>query len=200
MKIVVLSIIALLILASPSLGSDTVNVSWTAPGDDGNTGTATSYVLRFSTVEITAFNFDDTLIHQTAVTPIPQVAGTIQSVNIINLLDSTRYWFAIKTIDDAGLISLISNIADTITAPAIDTIPPGVIHIILGWVGPNPFQESVTIGYFLRKAADVKGDVFNIRGRKVARLEIGRQSAGHHEVTWRPEFLEQRNILYQVKV
>lgn len=187
MKSFLLSILAAFMIAGSAMGSDTVNVRWTAPGDDGNVGTASFYTLRYSTSEITNLNFDDTILHQTAVTPVPLEAGTIQNVDILNLLDGTRYWFAIKASDEVGNISIISNIVDTLTPS--DTIPPGQIQIILGWVGPNPFGDQVTIGYFLDRKGDVKGDVFNIEGRKVARLEIGKRSAGYHEVTWRPSFL-----------
>lgn len=187
MKSFILSILAAFVIAGSAMGSDTVNVSWTAPGDDGSVGTASFYTLRYSISEITALNFDDTILHQTAPTPVPLLAGTIQNVDIVGLLEGTRYWFAMKASDEVGNISIISNIVDTLTPS--DTTAPGQIQILLGWVGPNPFQDQVTLGYILGREGDVKGDVFNILGRRVHRLEIGKRSAGYHEVTWRPSFL-----------
>ena len=47
---------------------------------------------------------------------------------------------------------------------------------------PNPFREATTIQYALPEAADVKIEVFDALGRRVAVLADERQSAGHREV------------------
>ncbi len=46
-------------LAVTSTSSGTATLSFTAPGDDGNTGTATSYDLRYSTSAITDQYWND---------------------------------------------------------------------------------------------------------------------------------------------
>jgi hypothetical protein len=48
---------AVLGLAAASAGSASVNLSWQPSGDDGNTGNATSYDIRYARVPITAANF-----------------------------------------------------------------------------------------------------------------------------------------------
>ena len=49
---------------------------------------------------------------------------------------------------------------------------------------PNPFNAQTTIGYQVPKASDVKLEVYNLNGQKVATLVNGIQTAGSHVVTW----------------
>ncbi len=44
-------------LATGTVTTSSVDLSWTAPGDDGATGTATTYDVRYSTSTITAGNW-----------------------------------------------------------------------------------------------------------------------------------------------
>ncbi len=82
-----------------------ITLQWTAVGDDGFTGQASSYDIRYSTKSITTDNFGDVSI----VGSIPQPADCgdgssrpTQSVTIEGLLANTVYYFAIRTIDDWG--------------------------------------------------------------------------------------------------
>jgi hypothetical protein len=70
-----------------------VTLQWTAPGDDGANGTATSYDLRYSASPITLGNFGSAT--QVAGEPSPQVAGSLETIDV-NLAPGT-YYFAIKT-------------------------------------------------------------------------------------------------------
>src|SRR3990167_2221761 len=94
-----------LALSSPS--NSAMTVSWTAPGDDGSTGTATSYDVRYSTSAITSDNFSSA----TAVIgePAPSVAGSSESMSVTGLSANTTYYFAIKTSDEVPNTSAISN-------------------------------------------------------------------------------------------
>ncbi len=49
---------------------------------------------------------------------------------------------------------------------------------------PNPFAPSTTIRYALPRASDVRLEVFDALGRRVATLADAEQAAGTHEVTW----------------
>ena len=90
-----------------------ITLEWTAPGDDGNTGTARSYNLRYSTAPITGNNFNNA----TPVTnlPSPSPAGTRQSFSIGGLLSGTTYYFALKTTDEFGNVSPLSNVVSGTT-------------------------------------------------------------------------------------
>lgn len=53
-----------------------------------------------------------------------------------------------------------------------------------GAVGPNPFNPSLTIRYGLVKEGEVTITVFDIRGRRVARVVDQVMPAGHHTARW----------------
>ena len=116
--------LALLLLAPvfayAQAGPDSVNLTWTAPGDDGNIGTATQYDMRVSTSTITLANWGSA----TSVTglPAPLANGSRQTVVVRSLTRGTTYYFAIRTQDDAGNWSGISNLVRWDWQ--IDTAPP----------------------------------------------------------------------------
>lgn len=83
-----------------------VLVQWTAPGDDGNVGLASIYELRFSTSTITEANFSAASL---VATNAPRPAGNVEQYNIAGLAQNTTYHIAVKTFDDGGNSSLISN-------------------------------------------------------------------------------------------
>ncbi len=105
--------------------SNSVTLSWTTPGDDSLTGTASQFDLRYSTSPITASNFGSAT--RFAGTPAPAAPGTHQSVVVTGLAAATTYYFAIKTGDDVPNWSLISNVISKATLAAPDTIRPYAI-------------------------------------------------------------------------
>ncbi|MCH8748898.1 hypothetical protein IH781_04100, partial [Patescibacteria group bacterium] len=88
-------------------------MTWTAPGDDGSTGTATTYDVRYSTSNITAGNFSSA----TAATgePIPSVAGSSETMTVSSLSVNTQYYFAMKTADEVPNTSGLSNVVSKYT-------------------------------------------------------------------------------------
>lgn len=114
---------------SAQIGSNSgeVALSWTAPGDDGVDGTATSYDVRYSTSTINEGNWTIS----TAVTgePTPSVAGSTETLTISNLSPGTTYYFAMKTTDEQSNTSDISNSSQAQAA----TVPPQFRGI--SWTG-----------------------------------------------------------------
>lgn len=91
-----------------SLDTTSITLAWTAPGDDGNTGTAQSYEIRYSIDPINDQNYYNCLI---AGNPCaPAIAGSSQTMIITGLNYYTKYYFAIKSVDDYLNISEISNL------------------------------------------------------------------------------------------
>ena len=106
--------------------SVSVRLSWIAPGDDDNTGTATEYDIRYSTSTITDSNWH--LATQVDGAPTPQPEGTIETQIVTNLSLDSIYHFALKAADNAQNWSTLSNIATVYTginhrAMAITDIP-----------------------------------------------------------------------------
>ena len=64
---------------------------------------------------------------------------------------------------------------------------------------PNPFNPSTTIGYGLMKAGQVKLDVYNVLGQKIASLVNGHQNAGTYELVWNPQNLASGVYLYRLE-
>ncbi|MBN2215276.1 MAG: DUF362 domain-containing protein [Bacteroidales bacterium] len=49
---------------------------------------------------------------------------------------------------------------------------------------PNPFTSSTTIGYSLKASADIRLNIYNLKGEKVRTLINQYQSAGTFEINW----------------
>lgn len=111
-------------LIASNATNNSINLSWTAPGDDNNTGTATTYDIRYSTSVITSGNFDSAT--QTTGEPVPSIAGSAESFAVSGLSQSTTYYFAIKTSDEVPNTSAISNVASLATTATPDTTAPVV--------------------------------------------------------------------------
>lgn len=105
-------------------GSQSLLVSWTSPGDDGSTGTASFYDLRYSTTAITAGNFDSAT--PASPQPTPAAGGTSQSYVLLNLTSGVTYFVAIRARDEAGNWSVTSNVASGTTLA--DTAAPAAIQ------------------------------------------------------------------------
>jgi hypothetical protein len=97
-------------LTVAGLTSTQVDLAWTAVGDDGTLGTASSYELRYSLGPITEASFE-------FATPVsvgaPRASGTAESARITGLMSGTHYYIALKVKDDVGNSSL--SFVDTTT-------------------------------------------------------------------------------------
>lgn len=93
--------------------TSSIDFTWTAPGDDGNCGTATSYDIRYSTSLITEENWSSAT--QATGEPTLSVAGTTESFTISGLAAETIYYVAIKTSDEVPNESALSNVVGTQT-------------------------------------------------------------------------------------
>ncbi|MDZ7798769.1 MAG: FG-GAP-like repeat-containing protein [Patescibacteria group bacterium] len=99
-----------------SQSSNSVTLKWTAPGDDGAIGQATTYDIRYALSSITEENWDQaTPINNS---PQPSIAGTGENFTVSGLSANTLYYFAIKTADENNNWSGISNVASKKTASA----------------------------------------------------------------------------------
>ena len=113
--------------------SHDVQLVWVAPGDDGWSGIAQQYDLRRAQAPIDDATFDSLV--QVGVDP-PQIAGSLEIVQIPDLEWETVHYFALKTADEAGNWSDLSNIASIVTpgippAPVSDLTP---VDAGLGWI------------------------------------------------------------------
>lgn len=105
--------------------SNSAVLSWIAPGDDRDIGTATSYDIRYSSSRLSTLNwYAATQINNE---PQPQIAGANQTVTVNGLDANATYHFAMKTYDEVENVSAISNIVNGTTLELVDTVTPDVI-------------------------------------------------------------------------
>ncbi|MDG0810117.1 fibronectin type III domain-containing protein [Cohnella rhizosphaerae] len=116
------------------------NLSWTAPGDDGTTGTAASYDIRYYTSSITENNWNDAV--QLTNEPAPAPAGTTHTLAVTGLPAGTALYFAMRTFDETSNASALSNVV-LVTTAANDPTPPAAIADLAA-VNPGPRSVQLT--------------------------------------------------------
>lgn len=84
-----------------------VNLKWTATGDDKDVGRATSYDMRYFHTWISTANWDSAT--QVTGEPAPSTAGQTDSITLTGLKKDSTYYFAVIAYDEAGNSSGISN-------------------------------------------------------------------------------------------
>jgi len=116
-------------------------LEWSAPGNDGDVGTAAAYDIRWSPVPITPETWAEAA--QVETPPKPQPAGSPEMLSIPGLTADTVHHFALMSRDDAGNWSSLSNVAsDTTTGvPVVVVIEPATATVLL----KNTFQFTATV-------------------------------------------------------
>jgi len=101
-------------------GSDifSVTLNWSASGNDGVEGTATSYDIRYDIEAISESNWDRAA--RVSDEPSPASPGIQESFTVTGLSPSTEYYFAVKVCDEMSNLSLISNNTTGITTNLFD--------------------------------------------------------------------------------
>ena len=112
-------------LAAVAATEESITLQWSAVGDDGLVGTATNYIIKIHTANITVLNW--ATLPEYPNNLIPAETGQTEEFIIEGLLDGTNYFIAMKTIDDASNLSGLSNVANAATTEIIDVIPPAAI-------------------------------------------------------------------------
>lgn len=176
----VLGLVALMLLLlwlAPALaraqGADSLIISWTAPGDDGTAGTASVYELRIANFAMTAATFSSGMIVPGVPDPTP--AGSRQSFILRGLTRGTPYWLGLRTMDDAGNWSAVSNIVPFTWPP--DAAPPsapsgvaaelisGTSTVRVAW---SPNSEADLAGYNVYRATAPEGPWSKVASPRVS--------------------------------
>ena len=132
--------------ASTGTEVGSIKLTWTATGDDGNVGTAASYIIRHSTSAITAANWGSAA--DVTGEPLPKPAGASETFTVTGLTPGQTYYFAIKAQDEAGNISDISN---SPSAPAAGDITPPEIS---GVASSDITDTTATVSWTTDEPAD----------------------------------------------
>jgi len=134
---------------SASAGNS-IDLEWSAPGDDGSNGKASEYIIRYNTEEITEANWDGSWDVDDE--PPPSPAGTAESMTIDMPYPGLTYYFAIKTQDEVPNTSNISN-----SPSATENM---AIHLCAGWnlvsfISPTMMSVEEAIESIIDKCVSV---------------------------------------------
>ena len=158
-----------------------ITLTWTAPGDDGDTGTAWLYDVRYDTIQITEENWATAT--QATGEPNPQPADSSEEFTVEDLAPNTFYYFAIKTVDWAGNWSELSNVDSAQTLQlGLDIDIPDNYELSQNY--PNPFNSYTVINYYVPVPGPVKLSVYDILGRMVSTIVDEELSVGDHVAKW----------------
>jgi subtilisin family serine protease len=167
-------------LRADSLSAGDAVLHWIAPGDDGLLGRASRYQIQMTTRSASLGDFASGAIFEP---PPPDTTGTPQRFVLHGLAADARYYFALRTRDDAGNWSAMSNVV-TISTPRARPHPPrpegptlvargdpGKLPILFEWSAAEPV------------AGEERGiELFDVGGRRLRRFVLGAGEAG--ELPW----------------
>ncbi|PJH74919.1 MAG: hypothetical protein CO064_09420, partial [Anaerolineae bacterium CG_4_9_14_0_8_um_filter_58_9] len=105
--------------AAPGTATGSVDLSWSAPGDDANIGTASNYLVRYSASAIESQAAWEAATPVTVGVPAPKPAGQAEQMTVSGLTPGTAYYFAVRAQDEASNLGGLSN-----SPTAIAKIPP----------------------------------------------------------------------------
>lgn len=99
------------LVAATGSGNGEVDLTWTAPGDDGNQGQASTYDIRYVPYANGPIDTEAEWNGATQVEgePTPGPAGTPESFTVTGLTPGASYYFALKTADEVPNWSGLSN-------------------------------------------------------------------------------------------
>ena len=135
-------------IAPSAVGNLAVSVSspwsttlrWTASGDDGATGRAGYYDVRYSTAPITAATW--AAANPALSEPAPRQAGSAETLVVSGLEPRTAYYFAMKVTDNAGNESALSNMAQGVTSAAAVRFNDDMESSSANWVATDLWHRS----------------------------------------------------------
>ena len=134
-------------LAATPVSPTSATLAWKAPGDDGATGVASQYEVRYSTDPITEANRPSAILFPSP--PIPLPAGSSQSCRVTGLLPDTTWYFALRTADEKGNWSLLSNV--------VDATMPADLPDARWWAGFGPSPDGAGMDSPVRALVDFGG-------------------------------------------
>lgn len=143
-----------------TIADGSATLTWTATGDDGFTGRAASYDIRYATEPITLSTFADAELATGE--PVPSTAGTSEEFAVDGLAFDTPYYFALVVSDEAG------NTSDLFTTTEAIAIPSQ--RVTIEAAAPNPLRTQTTVRFVAAEARPVRATLYDILGRTVVTL------------------------------
>lgn len=138
-------------------GGGVARLSWTAPGDDGYSGTATAYMLRYSSEPINSDNWNDA--EPVSISTAPAAAGAVEAVTTTDLPSDKDLYFAVRSVDDAGNVSGPSNVT-MVARPRLSLVAAAI-----AWESYSDYlQRQLSVSYRVGNNGSGKAFGFTIHG------------------------------------
>jgi hypothetical protein len=108
------------------------------------------------------------------------LAGTISSDGLTfsyrdeSLESGATYRYRVNLVDASGTSTLFET--EPVAVP--------VLPVTLSQNWPNPFNPTTRIEYYLPRAMEVRLEVYDVAGHRIARLVSKQEEAGRHEASW----------------
>jgi hypothetical protein len=141
---------------------DSVRLTWSAPGNDGTAGRATSYELHVTGLREQAQRFDGGGVR--ADLPAPDSSGVAQEFALRVDAKHGALFFALRARDAAGNISNASNVAATLTPMGGPTVAATLA------VRAQPARVPVELEWTSPPGGSSRIDLYDIGGRRVRTL------------------------------
>src|SRR3989339_70394 len=148
-----------------------VLLQWTAPGDDGITGSLNgSFNIKYAQQIITNSNYD--LIGQTITVTAANISPLSQQQLLVSgLTPGVTYWFAIKAKDDVNNISIWNSTSDVATVntkafcrAGFDNISPAAVTLTVGNIGFNDVELKWNAPTeYVGRPANLTNGIYDIR-------------------------------------
>ena len=147
-------------LSGTAISQTSLELTWTAPGDDGGVGQAMLYEVRKFSQPFTEETWKDGV--EVGGVQAPQLSGTTETLVIGGLTDGKTYYFGLRSQDEGLNWSPLSNVAEVGTLT--DMEPPAAItdlaaplvgrsQVTLTWTAPGDNGlEGQAAAYALRYA------------------------------------------------
>lgn len=115
--------------------------------------------------------------------PLPQPAGSPESMTLTGLDTSMTYYFALVAYDSAGNVSGLSNVVSA-KGVTVEKSGKGLCAFLLSGNEPNPFNPATVIRFSLPGRAQAVLIIHDLRGRMIRTLASGAMEKGAHRVCW----------------
>jgi|GEM_PF-5543181 len=130
-----------------------VTLNWSAPGDDWTAGRATTYDIRHAPAESTLRAWADAV--PLGYPLVPESSGRPEALEITELDSGQLYYLGLKTADEAGNWSILSNVVSarttcgfTVTKPEWNQYYCASETIEFRWTVPPCAGDSVSVRIF----------------------------------------------------